>query len=1137
MRLDRLDLTRYGRFTGTTLRFAAPPAGSPDLHIVYGPNEAGKSTLFSAWLDLLFGIPSRSPYVFRHDGPTMLIGAGLTDAGATREVRRVKKTRDSLLDGHDSPIPEATLQAMLGGLGRENYNSMFSLDKSTMERGGESILASRGDLGEMLFSASAGLSQLTPRLEALRADLDSFHRSGKRTGWLVEAKKQLGALQQDENALNVSANQLRKWARDAADAEAEWRDARAAEDGVQAELNRLVQVQGTLPLLDRRARLADLLAPINHLPDADAATQKDCARIEAERADLNTRIAVRTARLASLDAQLTSLATDPDVLAIAEDITAAEALRAGHDTAMADLPRRRDEADRVRAQIAVLLSDLDRAGASAADVVLAEPVIVRLRALLAARSGLLTADKAAAAETAKAKALLAREREQSGDPQPDHDDAALPALLTRLRTQDPVDARARALRDRDEAQGRLSAALGGLAPWIGDAAGLAALAVPPGWQMQAWEDEAEAARQQAQDIGREVDALQDRLDRMDGEVAGQGASTAAGGMTLADAAAARSLREALWAAHRSNLTEGSADRFEQALREDDRISAQLAEAIAEARRSALHGAERDRLAAQLTEARARRDAAAARGVRVDAAVSAACDALGLTGAGLADLKSWLDLRVIALTHHHAVRDAQAALDRAGALLDAQTTVLSRALGQDGAAGGYEALLALATARLAAADQRREARRRLNALAADLREREEAGRAAQQDWAAWQLDWAGACRGSVLADYRDDDPSLGAMLDRLDQLGLAVRELAQLDDRIEKMAANQRRFQQARAGVLQSLSLPEGTPWPEVLSRLRRAEDAARDHTGLSGTRALELRQDAEDRSILAVRAAAAAEMGARLGQPDGVILADHIARCVEATRLRREIATLEDELRGRPQPEAAQDAQAIQLRIDTLKAEAQLLREATEARHEAHLEARRQLEKVGGDDALARVVAERQNLLLEIRERARDHLAARFGLMAFEAGMRRYRDEHRSGMMARASDAFSRLTLGAYDRLASQPDGSSEILMALPREGGAKQAKDLSDGTRFQLYLALRIAGYHELAKSRPSVPFIGDDIMETFDDQRAAAAFGLLAEMSRLGQVIYLTHHRHLLDIARAACPGVNAIELSATERFENAG
>ena len=86
----------------------------------------------------------------------------------------------------------------------------------------------------------------------------------------------------------------------------------------------------------------------------------------------------------------------------------------------------------------------------------------------------------------------------------------------------------------------------------------------------------------------------------------------------------------------------------------------------------------------------------------------------------------------------------------------------------------------------------------------------------------------------------------------------------------------------------------------------------------------------------------------------------------------------------------------------------------------------------------------------------------------------------------------------------------------------------MSKGTRFQLYLALRVAGYHEYVKTRPQLPFIADDIMETFDDERAAETFKVFARMACVGQVIYLTHHEHLCDIARSVCPSVNSHELN---------
>jgi len=77
------------------------------------------------------------------------------------------------------------------------------------------------------------------------------------------------------------------------------------------------------------------------------------------------------------------------------------------------------------------------------------------------------------------------------------------------------------------------------------------------------------------------------------------------------------------------------------------------------------------------------------------------------------------------------------------------------------------------------------------------------------------------------------------------------------------------------------------------------------------------------------------------------------------------------------------------------------------------------------------------------------------------------------------------------------------------------------------LYLALRIAGFHEWATTHGPVPVIADDIMETFDDERSARALAALAETSRHCQVIYLTHHRHICDLAREHCPGARILSL----------
>ena len=116
MRIRRLDLLRYGRFTDAVLEFSP---NTPDFHIVYGPNEAGKSTSLSAIEHLLFGIPATTSLNFVHPYGTMRIGASLQKDGDSVELRRRKGNKDTLLTPEEAVVAggDAALVPFLGGGG------------------------------------------------------------------------------------------------------------------------------------------------------------------------------------------------------------------------------------------------------------------------------------------------------------------------------------------------------------------------------------------------------------------------------------------------------------------------------------------------------------------------------------------------------------------------------------------------------------------------------------------------------------------------------------------------------------------------------------------------------------------------------------------------------------------------------------------------------------------------------------------------------------------------------------------------------------------------------------------------------------------------------------------------------------
>ncbi len=74
----------------------------------------------------------------------------------------------------------------------------------------------------------------------------------------------------------------------------------------------------------------------------------------------------------------------------------------------------------------------------------------------------------------------------------------------------------------------------------------------------------------------------------------------------------------------------------------------------------------------------------------------------------------------------------------------------------------------------------------------------------------------------------------------------------------------------------------------------------------------------------------------------------------------------------------------------------------------------------------------------------------------------------------------------------------------------------MSTGTADQLYLALRVASIEDYLDRANALPFVADDLFINFDDNRAGAGFQVLGELAKKTQVLFFTHHQHLVDIAR---------------------
>ncbi|WP_062119305.1 AAA family ATPase [Aureimonas sp. AU40] len=1176
MRLRRLDLTRYGRFTDNRLDFGPSTPGAPDFHIVYGLNEAGKSTSLSGFLDLLFGIEQKSRFDFLHPYSAMEVGALLEIDGAERHLIRRKQRTGSLTDGAGQGVNEALLAGALGGLSRESYRAMFSLDDETLEAGGEAILQSRGDLGELLFSASAGLAGISAALVRAQDEADAIHRKQARSTAIYALRQRIEALDTKRNEIDTAASRHNALAGDLAKASESYDAVISELGGLRRRWREIEAALRALPRLRDHATLAEALEAEGAAPRPPASWRDSFPKLLAESARVDAALRRIESDRARIETERAASQPEPALLSLQPRWRALEGDRARALTAEDDLPRRRRELDAAAAHLRETLALLGAPeGTAPAALVLPAPVLGSLRERIDARLALEQKLEAALGEEAEAAHRLetAETGRATGEAE-GFDASALAVLDTARALARRSDAAGRLAHWRGEAAKRrqaLAARLDALRPWAGEASQLRALHLPDSDRLAGWRARlGETERREAEALNRLREAETEsrlsatRLGAME---------KSAGAIDDAHAERLRGERDEAWAAHRGSLSEATAERFETLLKADDGLSQRR---LAQARELGELRQLGTALATAETAAERWRELADEAGrdrVRIAAEIASALPPAlrGEEDDGVA-LLSRLDVfsrrRADALHAFSALDEAETAQEEAeaeAARLREGLCEALRALGRE-PTGGDLALLsdaadAVLTEATEAGARRAAAARDLEGRRLDLERRRRDAEGARRLAEEWAASWRRLLSDSGLASefgprfapaeageelgFAALGPLVGAvreMLPVLAELPARLRAVADLQHRVETMEENRRHFAEALDGLIAAsgLALDEAALAAraerlagEIETAERRAQAQRHFHGELE-------RLSSEHADLQEAQARLAAEAEAMISA-FGVETLAEVGPCLEAAaeRARREarlqdwerdiladlsVASLE-EARAHL---AEADEEALEAERGALDARLKDLEARRETLFRAKSDAADALERIGGDDAVARLMGERRVAILEMEELATRALRLRAGALIAGEALRLYRDRHRSAMMDRASQAFSTMTRGDYAGLATQAEKDRETLIGLTRAGGSRLAMDMSKGTRFQLYLALRLAGYEEFAKARAPVPFLADDIMETFDEPRSEEVLRLLAALSRHGQVIYLTHHRHLCDLARTVEPSVRLHEIA---------
>ncbi len=1166
MRFAELELLRYGHLEDCHLRFAGDQA---DLQIVFGANEAGKSTIMAAIGDLLFGFPHSTRYDFRFDKQLLRVGARLQADGVDVVCRRKKGRVGTLLDGQDRPLGEDGLKGMLAGYSSESFQRMFSLDHARLRQGGRAILEAQDDIGQAIFAAGSGLIGVAALLAGLEEEAREIwtRRAGDRRYHAAQRRYDEARARQKVTQIRPATwdDQRQQIAR----LDASLAALRLRRGGQEREREEVERRRRVLPQAALYRRVLAELAPLATVPElpADAGDVLDQVGIALATAD--AEVALAASERDQLQAALDALVVDARLIEHHDAIETLREIKGAVDKSLSDLPRRRaDVATRSRRLIA-LQDELGWPGDAAAIIRERLPrrvQIAEIRGLLESRSALDATCAAAAADQAAARRILEHAQARLAELPAARDLDALSASLGVARGLGDLETAIRtAQREADRRAGALSTGLAQLAPWTGAAATLASVILPSDGETAAALDAAARAEAALAEALRDHQAELQRR----GELELQRTQLArdAGAIPHEQLARVRTDRDTVWRAVRGHLLDDPLPDPAATATEFERRSA-LADGVADRRYSGAEQSGRitalqdelERSALLLSQSRQR----LAEGQTATEAAALAWELV------LAPSSLRLQPRAFIAWTDRYRRTLQAAdeAERAEAVLlellhqreDVRTRLAAAlaAIGAAPASGQSFGLLLQAADRIEQAET--EAVRRRRDLDAEVAAADEASRrseakrnVAREQIADWEDRWTRAVTTAGLDGGRSP-AVIRAQLDLIEELRGEIHEILGLQQRIVTMEADIDAFGAEVARLAASCGyglaascgqgLDAASPG-ELLAALAgatREAAAARDrHAALADQLAAAKHRLAEAGMAHARALARLRPLSEAAGIEDRGELAVAVRRADRARTLRHELDRLTAEIvmaGAGPTLEVLltqsedDEAATLTLRIRVLQETQGGLSEeiARLTGERATVEAAAALLDDGPNAAIAASDAEQARSEMAVQAEAYVRKRAEVALLRWTIA--RYRAEKQTPLLRRASALFSRLTLGRYAALLVDLEGDKARLAGLDRGQAVVPVEGMSEGTVDQLFLALRLAAVEATVAAGARLPFLADDLFINYDDERARAGFQVLAELAQRTQVLFFTHHQHLVSVAEAALAPfvVSRCELAVT-------
>src|SRR6266478_5173559 len=1171
MRILSLHLRAYGHFTGYSLDFGA----GPGLHLIYGHNEAGKSTTLRALSSVLFGYPHGVVDGFKHDAKDIAIGIDLlgSDGRALSFVRR-RRGKHTLTAAGESALDDGAVASFLGGVSRDVFEKVFALDHHRLHEHAKALLADGGSLGFSLAEAGSGIAGLKAVLDKLKAERAALFLAGGSKPKLNHAIAEVIELRKDVRRRTVSPTDYRTREKRIEEADAELRKMREQRKTIESNIVRLQRIGKNLPLRAEHRALTQRIEALDDVPilPPEFAQQrvKAQADLEAAREDID----VTSAAVADLERRIAAISVDEGILARSAEIEKLVEKRPVIEDYETDIPKREAERTHLYSAVGDLMAKAEL-NSGLTDVAGTLPSALKRKAILTLGDvgKKLIAQSATArehAETATRALNKARDRAaQRPKPRPIGDLAR--ALTAADKLGDIAADIVKRTRAFERQTKELNETIRGLGLGTDRISVVRELAVPPEKAVTRYAGLLVAVDNEMKAAGDTFERLNVDIAEVDHRIAAL--KTAGDVTTEEDLTAARHARDQGWALVRglyidreSGLEELAhlfapdgliAGTYERRVREADRSVDVMRARVQESTELSFSKRQKADLEAKSVEAKA---AMSALGIQRSAILS---EWRSLWPAGLitaqlpGEMMEWLTRRAVVIAEaddleaeHDAIRElADKERHARRSLVDAMAAFAAGPLD-----GGLEVLRDRARSIIGDVAEAKSLHDKADAAVRELSERKiEADEAADKlksridEWtAAWR---AALAKAGLPPDQTIETAS--ATLDVINEIDGIKSRIGELTHRIETMGHERNAFGDAVAEITAILprvptaAATETCRWLE--ERLRAARSAETERKNLAGQ--LEIQATNGNRAKDKLRRSGAALDG--LCAQAGCSNVDELPEIERQSMEKHAAVSAREKIEMRVREDGGgrdfaalfaecEDVPADQIPADLLSLKAD--REDTEAGIEKLMADRAALQAdfdiLLGQSQAADFMQEAAAVEAEIEEAVEAYVDLTIQETLLRAAIDVYRDRNQGPILMRAKALFAELTDGAYTGLRADVNERGEtILIAEDALRGSLEIDALSDGTVDSLYLALRLAVVQEHDARHEPIQFVADDLLLNLDNRRAQAALRTLAAMAASSQVLLFTHHAHMADLARIAVPPPILIEHNLSPAINDAG